>query len=132
MKIRNAMICNAAEVRGSMLYVLGGAPEWIAISEIPGQLALAVALTVEHLPADIRADIGFAVLPSASDRSEPQGRMRAELARTGQDYVDGAPMICNVALRLPPVEVGEVGGWRLQLTCDGTTYEVPFGVRLGG
>lgn len=133
MKFRTAMLCNHAEVRDSMLYIHGGAPEWWTIADVPAQSWLTAAVVIEDAPTtDEELEIFVWVHP-ADVKPEPDRARRAAVVpiRDPNNFVAGAPRYTNLVLKLG-CEFDRVGGWQVTFFADrAVVASIAFGVRLG-
>jgi hypothetical protein len=72
-KVNSFYLANYAEVRDSLVYSMGGFPEWWTVHTLPSVSTLAVVLVAEltkdELPTDHRLDL-MLVRPSARDEGE--------------------------------------------------------------
>jgi hypothetical protein len=125
------MLCNAAEVRGSLLYILGGSPEWWSISEVPGDARLTAAVVVEDAPPDQQLDVFVDVHPTDVDPNIDRAGQAAVIPRRDPaSFVEGAPRYTPLAMQLA-CRFDRVGGWRVSFFIDGQIVgSIPFGVRL--
>jgi hypothetical protein len=104
------MLVNAAEVRESLFYILGGQPEWITVpsEDAPLRVGFVMSLELE------REELGrrFDLVASLEDDDGETGRtvISVEPTRRGDSaYVAGAPLLVNAT-----------GIWRIALVGSGS------------
>lgn len=94
MKVHSFHIANSAEVRDSLLYELGGYPEWWNVSSLPFASSLALVLVVEHEAPDLGNEqvVEISLRRPSSQDADEIGKIQMRRDHDG-DHPEGAPFI---------------------------------------
>lgn len=131
MRIAGAFLSNRAEIHDTLLYVMGGFPEWWGIPELPSRQTLALALVLEVEVSELGKTVELGVRFVAGDRTLFDQVMQVETGPVRTDFVAGAPMYRQFIMNLS-VEFEQVGLHEIVLSDrDGLELSrVRFGVRV--
>ena len=130
MRIVSAAIANFVEVRDSMLYMLGGFPEWWNVTQLPTAIIMGVGVVVEIEPAELSQDLMLDVAIRAVD-GEDLADGRAKFRRDEEDgHIANSPYYVPLAWNFA-YEVIAPGPHEVAISNDGLLLElVRFGLRV--
>ncbi len=130
MRIVNALICKHVDVQSSLLYVLGGSPEWWTVPELPSNEEIALAIVAEVEPGEVGTEFMLAI-SCHRDRGDSvvPGAQEVGFRRDPSDPVD-APLYVPIAVSVS-FRFNDVGSHRIRISHEGSVLsEIRFGVRV--
>jgi hypothetical protein len=126
-KVTSALISNAAEIRGGLIFMLGGGWDNLQVDQLPVGLNTALVLVLEPiLPAPNGADITV-------EFHDPYSKSQCE-AKLWVEYVtDVRPLRMPCIYYFTQLAIDQAGVWSFVVKCNGTEVgSVPLTVHLPG
>lgn len=128
------MLCNSAEVRDSMLYVLGGSPEWWTVPKLDTASTLTFALVFSmELGEHGRFDFSMGITHESSEEELFSERVGIRTEERSEIEQAGSPLYCPLVAHAR-VTFTHPGGHRF-FVLDPSGVEIGsmrFGVRVRG
>lgn len=122
-KLAAATLANSAEIHGGLIYALGSGWDNFNASELPANLSVAVALTLEVIaPGSVGADVRV-------ELSDPGNNVRTQAELWVEEHAEQRPLRLNRIFFFQQI-VDRSGIWIFKVLCNGRPIgEIAFLVK---
>lgn len=124
--VRSAILCDFAQVREGLLFVVSGGITRMVVPDAGSPLSFFVAGQVEFTAAEAGSahDFSFKVLSTASATTRWEAQVTITTSNENQALFPGEPTLVPFALHVGPFPVSELGPHDLRMSIAGSESEL--------